>query len=222
MKQDTQRRSFLRNTAATLGGVLAFSASTKAMADAALTCLGPTPGQTEGPFFPAHSAHDEDNDLTRVKGKTALALGETIIIRGIITDENCLPIVNAEVEIWQACASGKYNHPADSNTAPLDPNFQYSGIAMTDSEGSYEFRTIKPGAYPASVGWTRPPHIHFKVTRLGFIELTTQLYFSGDPLNDKDLILNRIPTQDRKKVVIALQPINRNMTAQFNIQLERA
>ena len=50
--------------------------------------------------------------------------------------------------------------------------------------------------------WQRPPHIHFKVYRRGFEDLTTQLYFSGDPLNIKDGIYNNIPEKNRKNVTV--------------------
>src|SRR2546430_3692171 len=57
-----------------------------------------------------------------------------------------LPIL---VEIWQASASGRYTHPDDrNNAAPLDPNFQGWGKAVTDQEGHYLFKTILPGQYP--------------------------------------------------------------------------
>lgn len=164
-----------------------------------------TPDQTEGPFYPIKDQADKDNDLTVVKGKAVRALGEIVYIRGQVMDDKCHPIPNALVEIWQACATGRYNHPGDPNKAKLDPNFQYWGKATTDKEGRYEFKTIKPGDYPASATWQRPPHIHYKVHALGFHDLTTQLYFAGDALNEKDLILNDLTPAERERVVIPLE-----------------
>ena len=90
------------------------------------------------------------------------------------------PIPGARVEIWQANTYGRYTHPGDTNPAPLDPNFEGYGVQITDAEGRYRFKTIKPGAYPAAQGWTRPPHIHFKVeTKTNW--LVTQMYFYGEP-----------------------------------------
>ena len=68
---------------------------------------------------------------------------------------------------------------------------------MTDTQGRYRFRTIIPGAYQASGDWKRPPHVHFKVSRLGYIELITQMYFAGESLNDNDLILKRLKKSDQ-------------------------
>ncbi len=109
--------------------------------------------------------------------------------------------------IWQACETGKYDHPNDPNTAAVDPNFQYWGQAVTNAEGRYRFKTVIPGAYPASEDWMRPPHIHFKVHKRGYHELTSQLYFSGDPLNEKDLILQSLSELDQKKVIVDLVPV---------------
>lgn len=49
----------------------------------------------------------------------------------------------------------------------------------------------------------RPPHIHFKVSRRGYHELTTQMYFAGHALNEKDAILQELPAAERGKVVVA-------------------
>jgi len=145
-----------------------------------------TPTQTEGPFYPVLDQADKDADLTKVQGRENVADGEVISVQGRIIDEAGLPVANAVVDIWQANAAGRYAHEADTTTAPLDPNFQGWAIIKTDGEGNYRFKTIKPGAYPANEGWMRPPHIHFKVSRRGYREITTQMYFESEPLNDVD------------------------------------
>ena len=167
---------------------------------------GLTPKQPEGPFYPVTQGVDEDNDLTFVIGNTQKAEGEVIVVEGTVADEACKPLEGALVEIWQANKHGRYNHPSDPNiNMPLDPNFQYWGQAVTDKNGNYRFKTIYPGAYPADVNWIRPPHIHFRIEKLGYLELITQLYFSDQPeLNKKDLILKAVPATERKKVVATL------------------
>jgi protocatechuate 3,4-dioxygenase beta subunit len=183
----------------------------------------PTPAQTEGPFYPVVDQVDTDSDLVQISGGQSGAKGKIIIVDGIITDQNCNPVSGALVEIWQACESGRYNHPSDTNTAPLDPNFQYWGKAVTDKQGRYRFRTIIPGAYPADTDWIRPPHIHFKVSRLGHIELITQMYFSGESLNDKDLILKRLKLSDQSKVIVDFKDVENvpHPIGTFNIQIEK-
>jgi len=76
---------------------------------------------------------------------------------------------------------------------------------MTDKEGRYLFKTIKPGAYLAGRNWTRPPHIHFKVSSPGFRPFITQLYFAGDDYQATDYILNDVPTAQRDRVIVQLE-----------------
>ena len=186
---------FSRRTAlkAALGG-LAITAA------AALPAATPT--QTAGPFFPKRDQADKDLDLTRIAGHNKAAQGDVFVIEGRVLDENGKPVAAALVDIWQANHHGRYEHEADPNPAPLDPDFQGWARLRTDADGRYSVRTIKPGAYPVEAGWSRPPHIHFKVARRGFHELTTQMYFAGDPLNDVDRLLLALPEADRPKLVV--------------------
>ncbi len=206
-----------------LGAVGVVAASSEALSQA---CSGLTPQQPKGPFYPVDDQLDKDNDLTINKGTSGRSKGQLIYVRGVVTDQTCTPVAGALVEIWQACASGKYNHKGDPNTAPLDPNFQYWGRALTDAHGRYIFKTILPGAYPASVTWMRPPHIHYKVAKIGYRELITQLYFKGNPFNSRDLILQELPLAEREKVIVELtKPENgydpTGAVATFNISLRR-
>ncbi len=182
-----------------------------------------TPTQTKGPFYPVFTQVDTDADLVMMTGKAQQAAGKVVVIEGIVSDQLCNPVEGALVEIWQACESGRYNHPSDPNTAPLDPNFQYWGKAVTSVDGKYRFRTIIPGAYPASDDWMRPPHIHFKVSRKGYRELITQMYFDGEPLNGSDLILQDLPPQEQKEVVVLFvqQFTQPHPIGIFNIKVEK-
>ena len=147
----------------------------------------PTSAQELGPFYPVIRPLEQDADLTRVKNGKGIASGQVIDVFGRVTDAAGRPVPQARLDIWQANALGRYDHPGDARDVPLDPNFQGSAIIVADADGNYRFRTIKPGAYPIPGDRVRPPHIHFDVT--GRKErLTTQMYFAGDPLNEKDFI----------------------------------
>ncbi len=126
-------------------------------------------------------------------------------MRGRILDEACQPIPDALVEIWQANHYGRYVHEGDAdNPRPLDPPFQGWGELRTDAEGGYGFRTIKPAAYPlnpANPDEWRAPHIHFRVSRRGYHEIVTQMYFAGEALNAEDSILNDLPETDQEQVI---------------------
>ena len=127
---------------------------------------------------------------------TSGVMGERIIVRGRVTDEGGRAVPNTMIEVWQANAAGRYNHPGDTHDAPLDPNFTGEGRVFTDADGWYQFLTIKPGAYPwgnHANAW-RPNHIHYSLFGAGFAtRLITQMYFPGDPLLALDPIFHTVP-----------------------------
>jgi protocatechuate 3,4-dioxygenase beta subunit len=146
-----------------------------------------TPDQILGPFFPARRRAMPSADLSTIEGRNARAQGEVIEVTGRILNLDGKP-VRARLTIWQANSFGRYRHPNDRNTAPLDPNFVGCTRIRSNNDGSYAIKTIKPGAYPASQNWMRPPHIHFEVQGR-FERLVTQMYFPGEPLNERDRLL---------------------------------
>ena len=189
-----------------LGGVLVMS---RAWGRATGACLL-TPRQTEGPYYPSRTQIeamlDKDNDLTQIGDKPGRARGQVIYVMGQVRDDQCRPIEEVMVEIWQASENGRYHHPRDEgNPAPLDPHFQYWGKYTTKEDGRYLFKTIKPGAYQAQPGWIRPAHVHFKINHPRAGELTTQMYFAGDSHQDTDYILERVPRAERNRVIVALE-----------------
>lgn len=199
METTSGRRAFLTR------GLAAVATASLVKSALGESCPVLTPAQTSGPFYPGEREFGHDTDLTRVPGATVRAKGEVIYVKGRVVDHNCRPVANANVEIWQACASGRYNSPKDPNTAPLDPNFRYWAETFTNEKGEYLFKTIVPGVYPADEKWDRPPHIHFKISKLGYKELITQMYFKDHPLNDVDLILQEIPGEQRETVIVDFQ-----------------
>jgi len=133
------------------------------------------------------------------------AIGQLISVAGRVTDEDGSPVAGAVVEIWQANSSGKYIHELDRFEAPLDPHFMGQGRLITDSEGRYEFLTVKPGAYPVmeSGWWWRPPHIHFSIFGPSWMNrYVTQIFFPGEPLNQVDLLLNGVRDEEARQCLI--------------------
>ena len=177
------------------------------------------PPQTEGPFYPVTRRADEDFDLTQVAGRQVGALGDAVLVRGVVQNELCEPIPGTLVEIWQACAAGRYDHPDETNlSVPLDPNFQYWGRVTTPAAGSYGFKTVIPGLYP---GRTR--HIHFRVVAPNTPSLTTQMYFAGEPRNGSDAIYRSLGLAGQRLVTVeyARDPATGLRLATFNITLGR-
>lgn len=183
---------------------IAIAAGASLLGPGIAKALVPTPEQVEGPFHPIEEQADTDLDLTLIEGNSKTAEGEIILVRGQVFDAGGQPLTDALVDVWQANHVGRYSHPEDPNTAPLDPNFQGWGLMTTNSEGRFSFKTIKPGAYPLSFlgeeGW-RCRHIHFQVSRPGFDELTTQMYFHGDPLIEQDLEIAKAPEELRHLLI---------------------
>lgn len=196
MEQTSGRRAFLTR------GLAAVATATLVKSALGDSCPVLTPPQSQGPFYPGEREFGRDIDLTQVPGSPRRAIGEVIYVKGRVVDHLCRPVVNANVEIWQACASGRYNSPKDPNSAPLDPDFRYWAETFTNEKGEYMFKTIIPGVYPADDQWDRPPHIHFRVAKTGYRDLVTQMYFKDQPLNDLDLILQNIPGEQRETVVV--------------------
>src|SRR5262245_38472080 len=108
-----------------------------------MTAPGLTPAQTVGPFFSGALLRAAQNVL--VGPETA---GERIRIEGSVYDGDRAPVPDAMVEIWQANARGRYNHPLDQQEALLDSAFTGFGRAGTDDDGRFSFETVKPGAVP--------------------------------------------------------------------------
>lgn len=144
------------------------------------------PSEETGPTFGHTKFGALDNNLILNWSKTGEpAIGERILIHGRVLDENGRAVPQTLVEIWQANAGGRYRHKKDGYLAPLDPNFGGCGRMLTDANGSYQFLTIRPGAYPwpnRGNDW-RPMHIHVSIYGHSFGQrLISQLYFEGDPL----------------------------------------
>ena len=173
-----------------------------------ITTRIPTPPQAEGPFYPVTKPRDPDSDLTFIQGKPGKAQGQIIYVTGRVFNQQGRPVEDAKVEIWQANTFGRYIHPNETNPAPLDPNFKGYGVLTTGTGGNYKFKTVKPAGYRAAADWVRPPHIHFRVTGK-VTSLTTQMYFEGEPLNEKDSLLSN--TENKEALITRLRPPTKGM-----------
>ncbi len=175
-----------------------------------------TPAQTAGPFYPVEPPLDDDNDLTRVRGRARPASGRIVERDGRSRPPVGRPSRDARVEIWQCDANGRYHHPHDQG-GPLDENFQGFGRSQTDMQGRYRFRTIRPVPYPG-----RTPHIHFAVFVPGERPFTTQLYVAGERRNDGDFLFRAIPAERRHLVTAEFLPApggQAELAARFDIVL---
>jgi protocatechuate 3,4-dioxygenase alpha subunit len=131
--------------------------------------------------------------------------GERVRIEGRVIDGSGTPVRDVLVELWQANASGKYNHPADSQDKPLDPTFRGWGRACSDFKtGVWTFDTIKPGPVEGRGGRPMAPHLSLWIVARGInIGLNTRMYFSDEKdANAKDPVLNLIEWEVRRQTLI--------------------
>ena len=179
----------------------------------ALLSLAPTISEMTGLVFGHDILGELDNDLIKNYAKDGDPIGQRIVVYGRVLDENGRGLSNTLLEFWQANAGGRYRHKKETYLAAIDPNFGGCGRTITDEDGRYMFRTIKPGAYPWPNGvndW-RPAHIHFSLFGHAFAQrLITQMYFEGDPMVWQCPIVKTIP--DPEAIGRLIAKLDRNAT----------
>lgn len=178
-----------------------------------LLSMPQTLSEVTGPVFGHNDLAPLDDDLIRNAQVDGEPIGERIIVHGRVMDQDGRGIPNTLVEVWQANAGGRYRHKIDDYQAPLDPNFAGCGRCMTDDQGYYQFRTIRPGPYPwlnYRNSW-RPAHIHYSLYGPAFAtRLITQMYFEGDPLIPICPIVNCVPDKKGVDAMTALLDMTAN------------
>ena len=159
--------------------------------------LQQTPSQTVGPFFRPSLCRAGQELLA-----TPETRGERITIEGRVLDGDASPVNDALIELWQANAEGRYDHPEDTQEKLLDPNFAGFGRAATDSGGRFRFHTIKPGPVPGANDVLQAPHISVSIFARGLLKrLVTRIYFPDEPMNDADTVLNSVAPSRRSTLV---------------------
>jgi protocatechuate 3,4-dioxygenase beta subunit len=128
----------------------------------------PTLAQTEGPYFTPNSPQ-------RASLVEAGMGGRRLVVAGTVLTTDCRPVGRALLDFWQADDAGRYDNQG----------YRLRGHQFSDADGRWRLDTIIPGLY---TGRTR--HIHVKVQAPGGPVLTTQLYFPGEPENDRDGIFS--------------------------------
>ena len=199
--------------------MLGLSGLIAAGASGTVDALMPTPRQSSGPFYPVSLPLDDDNNLTEVAGKSGKANGIISDVSGRIVDINGNPLRDLRIEIWQCDANGRYRHPREIASRPLDENFQGHGFTITNAQGLYRFRTIRPVPYPG-----RTPHIHIAVFPAGENPFVTQLYIAGEKSNESDFLYNDVPLDKRHLVTAefkASTAAGAEQQASFDIILNR-
>ena len=150
--------------------------------------------------------------------------GERITLEGRVLDGTGMPLRDVLLEIWQANAAGRYNHPADRSAGSLDEGFRGWGRAGSDFEtGLITFETIKPGAITDKAGRRCAPHINVWIVARGInVGLNTRMYFDDQAeANAADPVLNLIEQPGRRPTLIAKREMRDGKPVyRFDIRLQ--
>ncbi|HYL35998.1 MAG TPA: protocatechuate 3,4-dioxygenase subunit alpha [Bryobacteraceae bacterium] len=158
-----------------------------------------TPSQTIGPFF--HLSLTVDQAAGCLAGPETK--GERIRLACKVLDGDALPVDDAMIELWQADAGGRYDHPEDPRRGAHDSAFRGFGRLATNAEGACIFESVKPGRVPASDGALQAPHINVGLFARGLLKrAVTRIYFSGNPANQSDPVLALVP-ENRRDTLMA-------------------
>ncbi|SRR5579884_1885477 len=183
-----------------------------------MSANGLTSSQTVGPFFFPCLLREDACRSVLVLPET---VGERIRIEGRVFDGDGIPVPDAMVEIWQANAHGRYNHPLDQGPAALDPSFMGFGRCGTDDDGYYWFETIKPGAVPFGDGRLQAPHICVSVFARGLLNhVVTRLYFADEPANADDPVLHYVPVDRQATLLAQRESGSESIVYRFDIVLQ--
>ncbi|PPR14877.1 MAG: Hydroxyquinol 1,2-dioxygenase [Alphaproteobacteria bacterium MarineAlpha9_Bin7] len=144
-----------------------------------------------GPYYRASAPELEYGDSINITNE-----GDSLEVRGLVSDQYHNPIKGAILDIWQTAPNGLYDVQDDKQ-----PDMNLRGKILTNRDGRYFFRTVRPASYPiptdgpvgkmlSALGWhpNRPAHIHFIVSAKGYKPITTQLFIEGDPYLDSDAV----------------------------------
>jgi protocatechuate 3,4-dioxygenase, alpha subunit len=181
-----------------------------------------TASQTVGPFF--HDCLMREGARCDVLAGPE-AVGARVRVEGRVTDGDGAAVPDVVLELWQANAFGRYDHPADQRDLPLDPALTGYGRVATGEDGTYCFTTVKPGAVPFEGGREQAPHVNVAVLGRGLLNhLYTRLYFDDEPATADDPVLQRVPAERRATLVARRAGADADGTAvyRFDVALQGA
>jgi protocatechuate 3,4-dioxygenase alpha subunit len=177
--------------------------------------LPATTSQTVGPYFDIGFEWLNRDNLVG-EGVS----GERVTIQGRVVDGDGISVPDAVLEIWQANAHGKYDHPEDTQDKPLEPGFKGYGRVPTTADGMFRFATIKPGPVPGPNGKEQAPHVVVSVFMRGVLRrMVTRIYFPDDARNASDAILNLVEPA-RRSTLIAKKAAGGPGALEWNVVLQ--
>lgn len=183
---EVNRRAFLRRATLAVAGVAALQGS----------LIGCTSRSRAGAVAPLDGLDITGNDPGTTDWKIVMVSntepGEPLIVSGTIyADDGKTPLEGVRLYVYHTDARGIYSdHPGNGQT----PNARLKGWMLTDKQGRYEFRTIKPASYPGLM--SPPAHVHSSASGAGYGERWIDNFmFADDSRLDRNTRA-RFTTQD--------------------------
>ena len=181
-----------------------------------------TPSQTVGPYF-AYGLTPEQygypfTSVAHATMRTADTDGEAVRIEGRVLDGEGDPVNDAMIELWQADAQGRYDHPAD----PRSSNASFAGFGRcgtgTDPQNRFVFETVKPGA----IAEGHAPHINVIVFMRGLLtHAYTRIYFADEAeANAADTVLEQVPAERRSTLIADRSENGGEIVYSFDIHMQ--
>lgn len=144
-----------------------------------------------GPFWRMHTPRMKNGDSI-VRSPT---VGDALFVRARVEDRQGKPIAGAEVDIWHSSPEGLYE-----NEDPQQVSMNLRGQFVTDDEGRFWLRSVKPAGYSVPTKGVvgdllkaqgrhsfRPAHMHALIAKPGYKTLVTQVYDRDDPKIESDV-----------------------------------
>jgi len=145
-----------------------------------------------GPFWRKNSPRTE-NGGSIVRSETP---GPSLFASLRISDTQGRPLSGVEVDVWQSSPIGLYE-----NQDPNQADMNLRGKFVTDAEGRFWFRSVKPAGYPVPTDGPvgdmlraqrrhefRPAHLHVLAFKPGYKTLITQIFVDDDERLETDVV----------------------------------
>lgn len=171
-------------TLALLSGLMAHGAQ-------AANCT-PTPSMAVQ-NYPGFANIPNGNNLMLPAGKAVEAEGQRVVIYGQLLDAHCVPVSDAQIELWQVDPFGKWMLATREDLVNPNPVFAGAGRTSTDNGGRFHFITLFPAAIKG-----RAPHYDIRVSVRDQKPFTTALYFADDGRNTADAQYSRVAAVSRQ------------------------
>ncbi len=148
---------------------------------------------------------------------------ESVYFEGYVRDANGNGVEGVTMDVWEDAPNGLYE-----NHDPDQPDFNLRGRFLTDENGHYAFRAVRPVPYPIPDNETagellramghhpnRPGHMHFILSKDGYRTLVSQVYDSDSDWLDNDSVF-----AVKESLVGKFNPAGDNLDTDLHIQFD--